>query len=255
MCKTAVAFTLALLVAVPASAQEFIDYQNSEDGFAVNFPGQPQMTTSTWKSLFDYELPARIYSANRGPERYTVTVVDYTGLQQLGIERAKRCEPGNAQCRQNAGVMGPGYWQHDMRATIMFATSKFVLREGAKVTQIGWEWQEMVEGNFIQLTNADKSRSFVWVTMHEKKLYIAEATVPAGRPEPGLFQQSWSFIDPAGNRIRYQQVIYSNAYHGMGAYPRPSYGNQGRGAGAGAGGGGAGAAPAPAGRGAGAAQN
>jgi hypothetical protein len=231
---------LALLAAGPASAQEFIDYQNSEDGFAVNFPGEPQVTTSTWKSLFDYELPARVYSANRGPERYTVTVVDYTGLEQLGIERSKRCEPGNAQCRPNAGVMGPGYWQHDMRATIMFATSKFVLREGAKVTQIGWEWQEMVEGNFLQLTNADKSRSFVWITMHEKKLYIAEATVPAGRPEPGLFQQSWSFIDPAGNRIRYQQVIYSNAYHGMGAYPKPTYGNQGRGTGAGPGAGGAG---------------
>jgi hypothetical protein len=248
MRKTAVIFALALLVAGPASAQEFIDYQNAEDGFAVNFPGQPQMTTTTWKSLFDYELPARIYSANRGPERYTVTVVDYRGLEQLGMERAKRCEPGNAQCRQNAGIMGPGYWQHDMRATIMYATSKFVLREGAKVTQLGWEWQEMVEGNFLQLTNADKSRSFAWVTMHEKKLYIAEAMVPEGRPEPGLFQQSWSFIDAAGNRIRYQQVIYSNAYHGMGAYPRPNYGNQGRGAGpagaAGATGRGGAAAPA-----------
>jgi hypothetical protein len=253
MCKTAVIFALALLAAGPVSAQEFIDYRNAEDGFAVNFPGQPQVTTTTWKSLFDYELPAKVFSANRGPERYTVTVVDYSGLEQLGIERAKRCEPGNAQCRQNAGIMGPGYWQHDMRATIMYATSKFVLREGAKTTQIGWEWQEMVEGNFIQLTNADKSRSFVWITMHEKKLYIAEATVPEGRPEPGLFQQSWSFVDPAGQTIRYQQVIYSNAYHGMGAYPKPTYGNQGRGAGAGGRGAGP-AAPAPAGRGAGSGQ-
>ena len=244
MRKTAFVFALALLVSGPVSAQEFIDYRNSVDGFAVNFPGQPQVTTTTWKSLFDYELPARVYAANRGPERYTVTVVDYNGLEELGKQRAAKCEPGNAQCRQNAGIMGPGYWQHDMRATIMFATSTFVLRPGARTTQIGWEWQEMVEGNFLQLTNADQSRSFVWITMHEKKLYIAEATVPAGRPEPGLFQQSWSFVDAAGQTIRYQQVIYSNAYHGMGAYPKPTYGNQGRGAGAGP-------APAPAGRGAG----
>ena len=91
----------------------------------------------------------------------------------------------------------------------------------------------MVEGNFVQLTNADQSRTFAWVTMHEKKLYILEGTVPAGSPEPGLFQQSWSFVDSTGNTIRYQQIIYSNAYHGMGVYPKPTYGNQGRGAGGG----------------------
>ncbi len=253
MRKTVIVFALALLVSGAASAQEFIEYRNSEDGFAVNFPGQPTMTTTTWKTLFDYEMPGKVFTANRGKEVYTVTVVDFTSLEQQGIERAKRCEPGNAQCRQNAGIMGPGYWQHDMRATIMHATSKFVLREGAKVTQIGWEWFEMVEGNYLHMTNADKSRSFVLITMHEKKLYVAEVTVPAGSPEPGLFQQSWSFVDAAGQTVRYQQVIYSNAYHGMGAYPKPTYGNQGRGAGAGAaaGGRGAGAAPAPAGRGAG----
>ena len=111
-----------------------------------------------------------------------------------------------------------------MRGAIMYATSKFVLRDGAKVTSIGWEFQDMVEGNFLQLTNADKSRSFVWITMHEERLYIAEATVPAGYPEPGLFQQSWSFVDASGNSIRYQDIIYSNAYHGMGTYPTPPHG-------------------------------
>ena len=241
----ALAVALILGVSGPAAAQEWIEYRNAEDGFAVNFPGQPQVTETKWKTLFDYDMPGRIYSGARGAERYTVTVIDYSSLEQQGIERAKRCEPGNAQCRQNAGIMGPGYWAHDMRATIMYATSKFVLREGAKVTQIGWEWQEMVEGNFLQLTNADRSRSFVWITMHEKKLYIAEATVPAGSPEPGLFQQSWSFVDKDGQTVRYQQVIYSNMYHGMGVYPKPTYGNQGRGRGAGPAGG------APAGRGGG----
>ena len=252
MRSTAFIFALFVTLSTPAAAQEWIEYRNAEEGFAVNFPGEPRVTTTTWKSQFDYELPAKVFTATRGQERYTVTIVDYTNLEQLGIARSKVCPPGNAQCRPNAGIMGPGYWAHDMRAAVMYATSKFVLREGAKVTQIGWEWQEMVEGNFIQLTNADKSRSFVWITMHEKKLYIAEATVPAGAPEPGLFQQSWSFVDKDGQTIRYQQVIYSNAYHGMGAYPKPTYGNQGRGAGPGGGGAAPGAGGAPAGRGAGA---
>ena len=107
----------------------------------------------------------------------------------------------------------------------------------------------MVEGNFVQLTNKDESRTFAWVTMHENKLYILEGTVPGGYPEPGLFQQSWSFVDQNGNTIRYQNIIYSNVYHGMGSYPKPTYGNQGRGAGAGGRGAGDGAAGGGGGRG------
>jgi hypothetical protein len=45
----------------------------------------------------------------------------------------------------------------------------------------------MVEGHLIQLTNnGDQSRTFAWVGMHAHKLYIAEGTVPAGYPEPGV---------------------------------------------------------------------
>lgn len=221
---------LPLLLARPAAAQEWEVYTSIQDGFSVNFPGQPKIEETTWTSQMDYTLPARVYTVEKGRERYSVTVADYSGLEKLGIERAKACEPGNAQCRQNAGVMGPGYWKHDARGAVMYATMKLVTRD-AKVTGLGWEWQEMVEGNFVQLTNGDGSRTFAWVTMHENKLYVLEGTVPAGYPEPGLFQQSWSFVDRNGNRIRYQETIYSNAYHGLGAYPTPTYGEQGRGAG------------------------
>jgi hypothetical protein len=82
----------------------------------------------------------------------------------------------------------------------------------------------MVEGNFLQLTNPDESRTFAYVAMHENKLYILEGTVPKGYPEPGLFQQSMGFVDANGNGLRYQGVIYSNAYHGMGVYPKPPSG-------------------------------
>ncbi|MBI3049816.1 MAG: hypothetical protein HYY76_16035, partial [Acidobacteria bacterium] len=53
---------------------------------------------------------------------------------------------------------------------------------------------------------------------------------------------SLGWVDANGNPIRYQEIIYSNAYHGMGVYPKP---RAGRGGGGGAGG------AAPAGRGAG----
>ena len=103
----------------------------------------------------------------------------------------------------------------------MYATFKLLQRD-AKVTGLSWEWQDMVEGHSIQLTNnADQSRAFAFVGMHEHRLYILEGTVPKGYPEPGLFQQFLGWVDKDGNGIRYQGIIYSNASHGLGVYPVP----------------------------------
>jgi hypothetical protein len=44
--------------------------------------------------------------------------------------------------------------------------------------------------------------------LHENRLYILEATVPPKAPQPGLFQQSLSLLDDAGNRVRYQTIYY-----------------------------------------------
>ena len=235
----AIFVSVMLLVAGTAAAQEWEEFVSKEDGFKVDFPGTPKVTDTTWKSQMDYVLPGKVYSVDKGKERYSMTVIDYRSLEQQGIERAKTCEPGNAQCRQNAGIMGPGYWKHDERSALMYATFRLI-QKATKVTSLAWEWQDMVEGNFLQLTNPDESRTFAFVAMHENKLYMLEGTVPKGYPEPGLFQQSMGFVDENGNGIRYQNIIYSNAYHGMGVYPKPSPGNvqgPGQGQGAGAGGG------------------
>jgi len=136
-----------------------------------------------------------------------------------------------------AAALGPGYWRHDERGALLYATFKLLQRD-AKLTDLAWEWQDMVEGHNIQLTNADGSRTFAYVSMHANRLYILEGTVPKGAPVPGLFQQSLGYVDKDGNGIRYQ-IIYSNSYHGMGVYPVPTTGGGGQGRGAGAG------APAP----------
>ena len=49
------------------------------------------------------------------------------------------------------------------------------------------------------------------IYMHENKLYIIEGTVPAGYPEPGLFQQSLGWLDENGNGVRYQS-LYHNGF-------------------------------------------
>ena len=250
MRMTALALALLLSMAWPAAAQEWDEYVNIADGFKINFPGTPTVTETTWKSQLNYTLPARIYTAQKGNERYSVTVVDYSPIEQMGIERAKTCETGNANCRGNAGpALGAGYARHDERGAIMYATFKLLQRD-AKLNYLAWEWMDLVEGNLVQLTNnADQSRTFAWIGMHARKLYILEGTVPAGYPEPGLFQQSIGWVDKDGNGIRYE-MLYSNSYHGLGVYPVPAVrGGGGGGAAAGAAGaGGASETPATPGR-------
>jgi hypothetical protein len=224
MRAVAVVVAFVLSIAATASAQEWDEFVSKEDGFKVDFPGQPKITDTTWKSQMDYILPGKVYTVEKGKERYSVTVIDYRPIEQQGIERAKTCEEGNQQCRQNAGIMGPGYWKHDERGAVMYATFKMLQRD-AKLTSLAWDWQDMVEGNFIQLTNnADQSRTFAYVAARDNRLYIFEGTVPKGYPEPGLFQQSVGWVEPDGRAVRYQGVIYSNAYHGMGVYPVPGGG-------------------------------
>jgi hypothetical protein len=94
----------AVLLAMPgvAAAQEWEEYVSLQDGFRLNFPGQPRVTTTTWTSQLNYPLPARVYSAEKSRERYSLTVVDYSSIEQQGIERGKTCPEGNANCRANA---------------------------------------------------------------------------------------------------------------------------------------------------------
>ncbi len=232
---------LMLSLSESALAQEWVEYINREDGFRVDFPGQPRVQDTTWTSEYGYTLPARVYSANRGQERYSITVVDYRGVEKLGVARANACPAGAEPCRggQAGSVIGPGYWKQDVRGAVMYATFKLLQRD-AKLTHLMWNWTDLVDGNLVQLTNnADRSRTFAAIHIHDNRLYVLEGTVPEGNPEPGLFQQSMGFVDRDGNGIRYQ-ALYS-AYTGLGEAPMP---NRAGGRGAGAGPGGAAAAPA-----------
>ena len=220
-----ITFAIAVLAASSVSAQEWIEYQNTDDGFKAVFPYQPKMSDTVWVTEQGYVLPARVYSADTNSGRYSMTVVDYTGIERLGMERSQKCPIGAETCQgQPAGqlrpVIGPGYATQEIRDAIVYATFKY-LQKDVRVTEYLWNWQDLVEGHQLQLTNnADQSRTYLYISMHENKLYIQDATVPKGYPEPGLFQQSLGYVDKAGNGIRYQ-AIYSNEFHGLGIEPVP----------------------------------
>jgi hypothetical protein len=224
------AAALVLSFTAPAFAQEWDEFVSPEDGFKVDFPGKPKVENTTWVSQYRYNLPARVYSATRGREQYSVTVVDYRAAEKQGIERAKQCPPGAETClgtqdgRQGA-IIGLGYWKMDIRGALAFATLKFLKRD-AKVTDYNLQFQEVVEGYFLQLTNPDQSRTFAYITMHENRLYVFEGTTPKGYPEPMLFQGSVGFVDAKGNSLRYTDY-YSNAIHGLRQYEPPPVGING----------------------------
>ena len=79
----------------------------------------------------------------------------------------------------------------------------------------------------MQLTNPDKSRTFIGIFMHQNKLYISEGTVPPGYPEPALFQQSLGWLDENGIGLRYQGT-YNNSYPPPSRVNRATNPGQGR---------------------------
>ncbi len=216
MRRTAPVFLVVLLVAGPASAQEWADYVNTRDGFKALFPGQPTVTESTSESQAGFVLPERVYAVEKGPrERYALRVIDYTGVEALGRERVKTCPAGSETCLGSEGLSGIGYWKHDVRGALLHATFAFIKRTDVEVTDLFWNQLDLVSGIMLQLTNtSDGSRTHVYIAMHEMKLYIAEATVPKGRPEPALFTQAIGFVDKDGRGLRYR-TIYSHEIHGL----------------------------------------
>lgn len=215
---------LVLSLATAASAQEWDEFVFVEDGFKANFPGAPKVDTTTYMSQYRYTLPARVYSATRGAERYSVTVVDFRSIEKQGVERSKQCPPAAETCigtqdGRQGGILGLGYWKMDVRGAMAYAMFKLLQRD-AKLTDLTLQFQDVVEGYSLQLTNRDESRTFAYITMHENKLYILEGTTPKGYPDPALFQNSIGFVDANGNGIRYLDY-YSNAVHGLRQYEPP----------------------------------
>jgi hypothetical protein len=187
-----------LFASGPAFAQEWITYQSRDDRFSVNFPAEPKVETIKWPSEYGAVFPGRVYSVADGSGRYSVTVIDYTDAEKI-----------HAALTKPESFQDSIYWQIDIQASIQYAATKYRQRPGVKVTYDAWHYIDLVEGHQLQLTNADQSRTFVGIYLHENRLYTLEATVPPRAAQPGLFQQSLSFLDETGNRVRYN-AIYSN---------------------------------------------
>ena len=202
--------TLALVLVTSGSsfAQEWDDFAAREDRFAVNFPGKPTITETTWTTQVGVVLPARVYTGTSGAGKYSITAVDYNPMRRILEEKSRYCPPGAETC---AGIhdWGLGYWKIDTRGAVVYAVSKLLARDVA-ITNMMANYQDLVAGEELQLTNkADQSRTYASVYMHENRLVILEATVPKGYPPPTIFQQSLGWLDEEGRRVRYNVIYYN----------------------------------------------
>jgi len=183
-----------LLSSRAATAQSWFEYTSLEDRFGVNFPAEPEIEAFEYESEFQAIFPARSYRAERGPDLYVVTVVDFTDAQRIHGEMDK-----------TEAASGSNVWINDQRASVARAAREFRAR-GGQITYDAWSHIDLVEGHQLQLTNADGTRTYaaMYFNGNSRRLYVLEATISPRSPPAGQFQQSLRFLDEDGDRVRYR---------------------------------------------------
>ncbi len=185
---------LIALVLLPHNASaQWRTFVDGAEHFSVNFPAEPDVREIAYDSEYGATLPAKVYAVSDGDSLHSVTVVDFTDAQQVYLELSDRTDEAN-----NASL-----WLYDQRASVAYAARALRLR-GGEVTFDAWHHIDLVEGHQLQMTNPDRSRTYAGIYFHDGRLYVLEATVPEGSLPQGLFQQSLSFLDDEGRRIRYR---------------------------------------------------
>lgn len=222
--RATIAFVLAFLFFLPAAfAQEWVKYRSERDGFEMEIPPgqQVRVVETTYESWTEFKLPARIYSVERGAERYSVMVADYTGIQVLGRAKLKKCQPNDEICT-GTPLSGEGYWKHDLRGAMLHGASTLIKRD-AKVLDVAWDQISRVSTIQVSLlNNRDESRTYALVTMNKRLMYIVEGTVPKGSPSAVRFGGSFSMIARDGSTGGFAYPsLYSNEIYGVGDIPEP----------------------------------
>ncbi len=184
-----------LSLPLPSFGQGWIEYVSMTDRFGMYVPGEPEVRDIAYPSEYGVVFPARLYLYEDGPSRYSVTVVDYTDSRQIHSERTNKTEADD----------GSLYWAIDVLGSIAYAAWN-IRKRGGEVTHDAWHYIQRVQGHQLQITNADQSRTYAGIYLHDTRLYILEATVPPGSPPPIIFQQSLSLLDEEGNTFNYEYI-------------------------------------------------
>jgi len=171
----AVTTAIVLLTAVSISAQDWIEYVDRTDRFGVDMPARPTIREITYTSWRGRMLPARVHSVQDGASRYSVTVVNYAT---------------DTDVTDVLGSIAHAAWN--------------ICKRGGQVTYDAYAQVDRIAGHELHVTNPDRSLTYAAIHLYDKRLYILEATVPAGAAPPLEFQMSLSILDESGTRIRFE---------------------------------------------------
>lgn len=185
----------ALSFSLLSFAQDWTEFVSMEDRFRMFGPGQPEVEEISYPSEYGVEYPARVYIYEDDPNRYSLTVVDYSDAQRIHSERTNKTSADD----------GSIYWSVDVLGSIAYAAWN-IRRRGGEVTYDAFHYIQRVDGHQLQITNADQSRTYVGIYLHDLRLYIVEATSPAGRPPPTIFQQSLELLNEDGEIFNYRYL-------------------------------------------------
>jgi hypothetical protein len=167
-----------IFCASSAAAQEWIEYVNTDELFAVNFPGEPRVEEFIYVTEYGSPLPSKRFIGEDSIGRYTLTVVD-----------------------MHTTVRPPGRHGVELRGSMAHAAAE--LRRTGEVTYDAYSEIQVIPGHQLQITQPDGKRNFVQIHYHDHRLYIAEAVVPGNFPPPVHFQASFSIVNEEGLAIRY----------------------------------------------------
>jgi hypothetical protein len=168
-----IAFLLAsCIAAAPAGAQGWKEYSYPEYRFAVTFPADPRIETTTYQVAEGRTVPARLYSVRQGNVRLSMTVAELanTGLAESAVidDAIRRLSEGG-----EVGINIP----HRI---------------------------DEVYGRQFSIVGADGSRSTVALFDYKGRFYRIEGTALTGASDAMVdamrFQQSLIFTDGGSNR-------------------------------------------------------
>ena len=152
-----------------AWAQAWSEHENRQEGWLMNFPGEPKVETKPFTTASGALFESKVYTAEAGGGIYSFTFVDLSSQPQ------------------------------DQTQTLAHAVN--TLRQKGRARYDDAHDLDGVTGHQISVLLSDNRLMLGSVYFYNQRLYITEASVPPGAAPPQQFQQSITFLHPDGRRV------------------------------------------------------
>src|SRR5499427_10028758 len=145
-----ITFIVAMIAAsAPAGAQGWREYEYPNEGFAVAFPAEPKVETTSYQASGGRLVEARVYSVLQEGGEFKVTVADLSHTE---------ISEGNVMA---------------------YAVMMLALRKGEVNFNIPHSTRRII-GRQASIDGVDGSQTYASVFFHNRRLYQIEGTAPAG---------------------------------------------------------------------------